>query len=282
MLRSTWKFIKAYGLKRLLNGETWQGYVYCRWLFDYIRSALINTPSRIPFIKIRSRRKLYRTYHGKVLTHELAHALLKHDHDIPLRDLEQIMPYPRARDFILKCPPEIALLECACRLARKDHCHPTQVCMIIGQPFVDFVLEHHPRTSRRINQEEALKILDEEHRRGHVHSAWFKDVCMDRFYALCNCCKCCCGGIVTMNKLRLPTMTSSGYVAVVDNKKCGGSHCCIKICPFNAIKASQDGVEIIEKKCMGCGVCVDKCPNGALRLERDEKKPVPLDVRMLK
>ena len=35
------------------------------------------------------------------------------------------------------------------------------------------------------------------------------------------------------------------------------------------------------QKCMGCGVCVSKCPNQALSLVRDERKGIPLDVRML-
>jgi hypothetical protein len=38
---------------------------------------------------------------------------------------------------------------------------------------------------------EALDLLRAEHERGHLHSAWFKDVMLNRFYAICNCCKCC-------------------------------------------------------------------------------------------
>jgi tetratricopeptide (TPR) repeat protein len=45
---------------------------------------------------------------------------------------------------------------------------------------------------------EAVEILEAEHRRGHVHAAYFKDACLDRFYVICNCCKCCCGGIDAM------------------------------------------------------------------------------------
>jgi ferredoxin len=33
--------------------------------------------------------------------------------------------------------------------------------------------------------------------------------------------------------------------------------------------------------CMGCGVCVTQCPSEAISLLRDEKKGMPLDVRML-
>jgi len=52
-----------------------------------------------------------------------------------------------ARDLVLKAPPEIAVNECGCRHRRAHPCQPTQVCMVVGQPFVDFILEHHPKTS---------------------------------------------------------------------------------------------------------------------------------------
>ena len=32
---------------------------------------------------------------------------------------------------------------------------------------------------------------------------------------------------------------------------------------------------------MGCGVCLGRCPNEAMTLVRDERKGIPLDVRML-
>lgn len=32
---------------------------------------------------------------------------------------------------------------------------------------------------------------------------------------------------------------------------------------------------------MGCGVCVRQCPNEAMSLVRDERKDIPLDVRLL-
>jgi len=32
---------------------------------------------------------------------------------------------------------------------------------------------------------------------------------------------------------------------------------------------------------MGCGVCIDVCPSHARSLVRDERKGVPLDVRLL-
>ena len=141
-------------------------------------------------------------------------------------------------------------------------------------------MEHHPKTSRRLSQAEAVELLEAEHERGHLHSAWFKDVLLGRFYAICNCCKCCCGGIEAMRKHGVPMVASSGYVAHVDEAACTTCGACEEACPFGAIR--MNGTAALDwQACMGCGVCVDSCPSQALSLVRDEKKGMPLDVRLL-
>lgn len=272
---STWRMMKEGGL-HLLHGL--HGYVYGRWTNQYI-SIFINRI--IPRLGPRQRRWLADHQHSKVLTKEQAEALIRTKQEIPLQDLEQIIPYPTARDLVLKGPPDVAVYECACRHARSNPCQPTQVCMIVGQPFVDFTLEHNPQSSRRLIQEEALDLLEAEHERGHLHSAWFKDACLNRFYAICNCCKCCCGGIEAMVKYGVQTMASSGYVAHTDKDLCTGCGTCADACPFGALSVEADEKVINWEQCMGCGVCVEKCPNDATSLVRDEKKGLPLDVRVL-
>lgn len=275
--RSSWQFLRQAGLRRFLNLSALHGYVYGRWIKEYI-NVLINYV--IPRLGPRGKKWLAGHYHGKVLTPELAKAIITIDRDIPLQDLEQIIPYPLARDLVLKGPPDVAVFQCGCRQIRKNPCQPIQVCMVIGQPFVDFILEHHPKSSRRLTQTEALDLLRAEHERGHLHSAWFKDALLNRFYSICNCCKCCCGGIEAMVKYRAPTMASSGYVAKVDEALCVACDTCKDACPFNAI--SIDGTATVKwEDCMGCGVCVGQCPNEAMSLVRDERKGVPMDVRIL-
>jgi Pyruvate/2-oxoacid:ferredoxin oxidoreductase delta subunit len=274
---STWKMMREAGLRRVFNLSALHGYVYGRWLKQYI-NLLIN--HIFPRLGPRGKNWLANNYHGKVLTHEQAMSIVTINKEIPLQDLEQIIPYPVARDLVLKGPPDVAVIQCACRQARDNPCEPIQVCMVIGQPFVDFVLEHHPQTSRQLSQAEALELLQEEHERGHLHSAWFKDACLDRFYAICNCCKCCCGGIEAMVKYGVPQVASSGYVAQVENSACTACKMCEDACPFGAIKVNDKAV-IDWDVCMGCGVCTGQCPSGAIQLVRDEKKGIPLDVRLL-
>lgn len=277
---STRQFIKERGgFRRILNFDTLVfGYGYARWT-NQLQYLLINYIA--PRLGERGKKWFSDHQHHKILTHEHAKAIINLDHDIPLRDLEQIIPYPMARDLVLKGPPDVAAYECCCRHIRANPCKPTQVCMVIGQPFVDFVLEHHPGSSRRLTQAEALQLLEDEHKRGHVHTAEFKTAFLDRFYVICNCCKCCCGGIEVMRKYGVPQMSSSGYVAETNNDLCDACGVCVKACPFNALSFEAEKITMTWEKCMGCGVCVDLCPNKAKSLVRDAKKGLPLDVNQL-
>lgn len=274
---STWKVMRIQGIQRLLNFSGLHAYVYGRWIKEYI-NVLINYVA--PRLGPRGKTWLTNHYHGKILTPELARSIITLNQDIPLQDLDQIIPYPAARDLVLKGPPDVAVFQCGCRQIRESPCQPIQVCMVIGQPFVDFVLEHHPVSSRRLTQTEALGLLQAEHERGHVHSAWFKGAMLNRFYAICNCCKCCCGGIELMVKHGARSLAPSGYVARVDETLCAACSTCEGSCPFEAIQVDETAV-VTWEACMGCGVCVGQCPNEAMTLVRDERKGVPLDVRLL-
>lgn len=252
-------------------------YVYGRWTKRYIK-VLIN--SIIPRMSPRRKQKLSDGFHSKVISHEHAKSIVTINRKIPLRDLEQVIPYPTARDIVLNGPLDIVLYECSCRAAKENHCEPTQVCMIIGKPHTDFILKYHPKTSRRIGQKEALAILEAEQKRGHMHAAWFKNAMAGRFYALCNCCKCCCFGIEAMKKYNVPIIASSGYIARADETNCTACGTCQEACPFQAIELNGNA-RVVWDACMGCGVCVGQCPNKAMSLELDSKKGLPMDVRTM-
>lgn len=275
--RSTFRLFREQGLANLLNLKSLHAYVYLRWTRAYINLAINRG---LPRSTRAQREKWADAYHGKVLTPEHARAIITLNRRIERRDLEQIIPYPTARSLVLAGPPDVVAYECVCRSARKNPCLPTQVCMVIGRPFTEFVLEHHPATSRRLERAEALELLRQEHARGHVHVAWFKDLMLERFYAICNCCSCCCGGLEGMLRYRMPSVAPSGYVAVVNGAACAGCGSCAKSCPFDAVAGG--GIAAVNwERCMGCGVCETVCPNHAIILARDNGKGIPFDVRML-
>lgn len=258
-----------------INLRTLHGIFYYRWYERYVKLAL--RYARIP----RIRDWIVSTYHSKVITPDLARAIVTVNHQIPLQDLEQIVPYATARSLMLSASPDIAVTECPCRNIRQNPCRPTQVCMVIGQPMVDFVMQHRPRESRRISQEEALQLLKSEHDRGHMHSAWFKDALGGRFFAICNCCKCCCGALEVMNKHNADFFAPSGYVARIAPDDCTACGACASACPFDAISMNE-GAVLDFSRCRGCGVCVSACGGGAIELVRDDRKGIPLDVRNVK
>lgn len=252
-------------------------YLYARWP-EFILGFFIRWI--FPIVDETTKQWMRDHYHGKVLTQELAEAIITINQAVPLQDLEQIIPYATARDIVLNIPLDIVAYECTCRRSRPVHCEPTQVCMIIGQPFADFTLQHNPEKSRRLNQAEALDLLRAEHERGHIHAAYFKEDHLNRFYVICNCCKCCCGGIEAMVKYKNPIIAPSGYLAQPDEGLCIACGACVEACAFGALALDITAV-VAWEKCLGCGVCTAFCPQEAITLVRDERKGIPMDVRLL-
>lgn len=269
------------------------GYFYARWPYFYIAigtgehpiakrlAPLVNWISKHRLrltTKTRSATiTLADTYHGKVVPLAAARQLVQVKQDIQLGDLEKIIPYQRARDLILKNPDHIIALDCPCRVARENPCLPLDVCLIVGEPFAGFIHEHAPDRSRWISQDEAVEILKAEDERGHVHHAFFKDAMLGRFYAICNCCTCCCGAMQAQRN-GTPMLASSGYLAVVDQEACTGCGICVDVCQFGALKLDQGCSQVDEAVCMGCGVCVNHCPQGGIELRREESKGIPFEI----
>lgn len=279
MLPSTWAGMRAGGLRNFLNLKALHLYVYGRWPGQYL-SMLINY--LYPRLGKQGMKWIRDRYHGKVLTHDHASKIITLDIDIPRTDLEQIVPYPMARDLVLNGPPDVVAFECPCRHLRANPCQPTQVCMAIGKPFTDFMLEHHPGNARRLTQGEALELLRGEHERGHVHAAWFKDACLDRFYSICNCCKCCCGVLRSINEFGIPAshVINAFHYAVIDAEACTGCGICAdERCQVGAIEEGEDAYRVVEERCIGCGLCIKTCPAEAIRLVRKEQDRITLPPR---
>lgn len=273
------------------------GYVYSRWPYFYIgvgtgehrltrlivplwrmieRILHSNRPAGTPNQKVN----FADTYHGKVIPVEEARRLVTLNKTIDLGDLEQVIPYSLARDIVLQNPDHIVALECPCRASRAHPCLPMDVCLIIGEPFASFIIEHHPRRSRWLTRQEAEEILEAEHTRGHVHHAFFKDAMLGRFYAICNCCSCCCGAMQAYRN-GIPMLAPSGFMIQIDRNLCKNCGNCVNFCQFNALRLENDKLIVNESKCMGCGACIPQCEQGAHSLILDSKKGIPLEIYKL-
>ena len=276
------------------------GYAYTRWPYLYIgigkgEHPLSLTLARLSvffnrilllFLNQKSsndhpfKKSFADSYHGKVVPLEAATQLVTIREEVRLKNLEQIVPYSRARDIVLKNPEHITALECPCRSSKDNPCHPLEVCLIVGEPFASFVAEHHPLRSRIIDSNEAIDILRAEEVRGHVHHAFFKDAMLGRFYAICNCCACCCGAMGAYQR-GTPMLASSGYISIVDEDLCIGCEDCSDYCQFFAL-SFIDGHSVVDTTaCMGCGSCVTHCSQEALSLQRDPTKCEPLEIMQM-
>lgn len=294
ILPSTKEFVRQARLRGTSFIDLLHGYFYGRWTFFYIAMGTGRHPlaKRLaPLLnwigglivssagKDNGGVKMEDTYHGKVLPLEAARQLVSVKQPIPLGDLEHVIPYALARDLVLQNPDHIVALECPCRAAKPNPCLPLDVCLIVGEPFAGFTIEHHPTKAHWISSEEAQGILQAEDKRGHVHHAFFKDAMLGRFYAICNCCSCCCGAMQAQ-KSGTPMLASSGYVAQVQDELCLACKRCERTCPFGAIQVNGKAV-IDTTACMGCGVCLAQCKPGALELVRMESKGDPLEIHKL-
>jgi Pyruvate/2-oxoacid:ferredoxin oxidoreductase delta subunit len=271
------------------------GYVYLRWPYLYIGVAKGDHPRSNAIRQVvklfsrfwfkpdqdgHDRMTAADTYHGKVVPTESASQLVTINAEIRIDDLEKIIPYAKARSIVMKNPDHIAVIECPCRSVKENPCLPLDVCLVVGEPFASLVIDHHPTRSRWISQDEAVDILEAERQRGHVSHAFFKDAMLGRFYAICNCCQCCCGAMKA-HQNGSPMLASSGYVAQVNSDLCIGCEDCQIYCQFNAI-STQNGTSLVDADaCMGCGVCEAHCQQGAISLVQDASRGIPLELDKL-
>lgn len=278
------------------------GYIYSRWPYFYIGSALNQPRALRPLLRFAERvinrrgqeqkaqaptsevvtnsGTIADTYHGKVVPLDEASRLVQVNEAVSLTVPEHVVPFAVARDIVMEHPDHILALDCPCRMSRENPCLPLDVCIIVGEPFASFILEHQPEHARQITPDEAVSILEAEDKRGHVHHAFFKDAMLERFYAICNCCSCCCGAM-SAHQNGIPMLISSGYVSSVDEERCVGCGACVKKCQFDALALHDGHVVVDTAACMGCGICVNTCPQEALSLVRAPERPAPLEIEKL-
>lgn len=294
MKPSTKAFFKLHGWRNF--GDFLHGYIYARWTNSYLkvitgkafkrRKAGGTAPSspRPPQPQTSLGRWFEERYHSKILTHEDAGKIIKLNRPLRVENPERVIPYEIANRIILDTPGSLAVMRCPCREIRGDKaCGSLEVCMVVGEPFVDFVVEHGTNGARCISREEGIEILKKARDQGWVHTAWFKDAMAGRFYAICNCCSCCCIPTRAMNRTGYEAryVAPSGYVAVMDSSVCAGCGGCEKICAFGAMSDDTGTVVIDREKCFGCGVCANLCPNGAATMVLTPEKGVPFDIDAL-
>jgi NAD-dependent dihydropyrimidine dehydrogenase PreA subunit len=227
-------------------------------------------------------------YHGKVVKLLDAIKLVTQRENLHLMPSERVVPFKLVRDIILESPDSIAAGSCPCRAVSENPCLPPseQVCLFVGEPNASFLIHQNP-SFRKVSQKEAVRILEDCHKHGFVHCAYFEKLASNRFNAICNCCSCCCMGIKMWHHFGFTNdntyLDPSGYIAEISDG-CSGCAECIEYCHFHAISMDESGQQAVVdlEKCMGCGVCEDKCPVEAISLCLEPSRFDPLDIEAMK
>lgn len=184
---------------------------------------------------------------------------------------DDILPHEEVTKIINKFDT-IAISTCYCR-HEKDllgkPCHVTKEkenCFSFGQT-AEFIIKY--KFGRQVSRDEALRIMRKAREEGLVHKAFHvKQDVAEVEYAICNCCKCCCGTFQIYYLGGAPMQSYSSCIAQLEASECTGCGLCEPVCPMEAINHGDDVAVINEAKCIGCGVCVDQCAMQAIRLER--------------
>jgi NAD-dependent dihydropyrimidine dehydrogenase PreA subunit len=230
-------------------------------------------------------------YNAKVVGLKNAIKLATIDVDVDLEVPTTVIPFKMARKIVLEGNPAIAIGKCGCRATMPEEevkCipYPYETCMFVGDPAVSFIAEHGD-SFRKIDSEEAVRILEDFHKRGFVQQAYFKQT-LNGFYCICNCCSCCCPSIKKVNMLLdgvipFTNATGSGLVAQIGDE-CIGCGECVEQCPYHAVKLNEDETcaEIIFNRCMGCGICEGQCTTGEITMRAEPSKGGILDIDELR
>jgi ferredoxin len=205
-------------------------------------------------------------------------------HMVPLRtvpvnrSLDVAWPVAPYEDIkaIMRSKDNIAVADCVCRkqqdLIDKGCGKPMEVCFSFGS-HADYYVDKG--MARRIDQEEAMEILDLSEEAGLVPQPYNAK----NPGGICNCCGDCCGVLRALRKQARPVdKVMTNYYAEVDSDQCTACETCIERCQMDAIAIGEEGMaEVSRDRCIGCGLCVTTCPEEALTLmyKSDEERREP-------
>jgi ferredoxin len=161
---------------------------------------------------------------------------------------------------IVESAANLAVTKCSCRAIDGKCGKPVEVCFQINRA-ADYAIERG--TGRKIDQEEAIRILKMCQEEGLVHVTTNSQ---EMGHFICNCCNDCCMNWVLLRSGVKKFVVPSRFQAEVDAASCSSCETCLDRCYFNAIRI-EDTAMVDPNKCMGCGLCMPTCPADAIHLK---------------
>lgn len=190
-----------------------------------------------------------------------------HEDMIQNKDKSVILDYEKA-SHIINSASCVTVGTCYCR-HKMSHigkaCDaPQEVCLTFNKT-AESLAKH--KVAREIPKEEAMEILDKCRNFGLVQIG---DNIQESVNWICNCCGCCCEGLLAYKKLGYRNKIQSNFLAKINHTKCISCEMCVKRCPVDAI-TKEDKISVNKEKCIGCGVCSRFCPKNCISMERKSK-----------
>jgi ferredoxin len=231
-------------------------------------------------------------YHAKMLQGENIRKILTLNEDVVAvsEKNKRIVPFKYAYKILFENPDYIAVMDCPCKrsLGVTDP-ELLNSCFCVGKKTAEFWVDRCGKKyhARRLTQREALDMVNRFRKMGYITQGFFKVATGGATGVICNCHKDNCSELrahLAMRKCApdLRMTADSGYSVHHDPTKCKHCGTCAKICQFDAIRFESKHVEYDCRSCLGCGLCVEHCRGGALSLYVDDKKPVPLDIDLVR
>jgi len=186
----------------------------------------------------------------------------------------EVLRFQEASEYI-KMAGRGSLAKCYCRheawhLGKNCSAPIDDICMSLGSAS-DFLVEQG--FARRASVEDLLDALKRAEDFGLVHIG---DNVQEQTTFICNCCGCCCGFLEGITRHHLKqAVTTTNYLARLEQEECNGCEACVDHCQIKAIRMEGDYPVVDEELCLGCGVCVHFCPSDAMRMKEREKKVIP-------